>query len=332
MKFVILSDIHANYAALQAVLERLDWMSRSTGDGFHIRFLGDLLGYGPMQDALECINWLRFAPRAEWVPGNHDEWILKPDGGVRPEARVTLLAQRLLLQRPENQNAWEWFVENVTPVISGEKPSVRQDVIGNLTLGFSHASIMPSQERNSYLFPWQYPLLTRDSREFKQRIQTESSIVFLGHTHFPMLGQLVNDEVKFQSIKYGQPIHLEEGSFVGNPGSVGQPRDGDTRASFAICDAESHSITFYRVDYNYRQTCEKLRQEQDIKYRKHLLILDERKDLVRQLGLEWQDGATMEKISATYQKLMNYLETGDGGENTANFSRIYRHPQWDLEA
>jgi len=125
-----------------------------------------------------------------------------------------------------------------------------------------------------------------------------------------------------------------------NPGSIGQPRDGDPRTSFVILDMENRTITFHRVDYNTLQAREKLQCEQDIHHinranqpgLNHPLTRDERKELVRQLGLEWSHSTMLDKIVRAYQNLSNSLETGDGGEHTAHFRHIYRIPKWDLEA
>ena len=81
MRYAIITDIHANFHALQAVHE--DVLALRASDPvnpINYWFLGDLIGYGP--DPISCIRWLKSTSRVaeRWVPGNHDEWLVRPNG------------------------------------------------------------------------------------------------------------------------------------------------------------------------------------------------------------------------------------------------------------
>jgi predicted phosphodiesterase len=340
MKIAILSDIHANYCALQAVLQKLDWISQETGEGFAIRFLGDIVGYGPVLDAVECLDWLFNAPNMNWVPGNHDEWILSPNGGVRFEAKVSLLSQRLFFERPENKEIWAWFQNSVQPFLNVTNNSFLEEDQDGFRLVYSHASVVEGQERGAYLYPWQTPLILSNIRgyEVEKNVGSKKLIFFFGHTHFPMLAQLVKDKIKFRSIKYGVPIDLGNFTSVINPGSVGQSRDGDNRASFATIDTEVNTVTYYRVDYNKSSIVDRLNSEKIInstdrpnRPSNHPLTLDERKILLSKLGLE-ESNESLEKIKTAYVHLIQYIETGDGGDSTSNYLKVYAVPEFDLQS
>lgn len=338
MKYVILSDIHANYTALTAVLERLEWLRHATGEPLQFRFLGDVVGYGPVEDAVDCIKWLHYAPQMKWIPGNHDEWILTPNGGVRFSAKVTLLSQRILLQRLENEEEWNWLQEQVQPVIEGRQESHILESIDDYSLLFAHASVTSGGERDQYLFPWKSPLILRDLMETRTRLASDHFCLFLGHTHFPMLAQLKDGEIKFRSIKYGAPIPIDDGPAAINPGSIGQPRDGDPRAAYVLFDSDQRTVTFQRVDYDTWQVAEKLQRELNINKNNrvnrpalnHPLSRDERTTLSDLLDLRTPSVKLMKSVEDAYRGLMNTIQTGDGGTNTVKFSRIYTRPEADL--
>ena len=340
MKIAILSDIHANYAALEAVIQKLAWLEDETGETFTTRFLGDLIGYGPTIDTLACIRWLRECPNSNWVPGNHDEWIISPNGGVREEAKLTLLSQKIFLSKEENAEDWNWFNRKVSDVVEGKTAAIHTDETEDFFISYSHASIGKDDQRSTYLYPWQLPLIGMKLQGyFTQALPTApTNLVCVGHTHFPMLIQQDDTKVLLRSIKYGQPIDISSGKYMINPGSIGQGRDGDPRASFAIVDTEARTLVFHKVEYNRNLTIRKLNAESTLITRKQasnpsLLGLTKQdvdplyELLGYNLGIE-----SSEKIKKAYDRLVNHIATGDGGQLTQDFKRMYSIPEFDLTA
>lgn len=268
MYYAIISDIHANFAALQAVdqqVQRLRLQLRPIP--LRYWFLGDILGYGP--HPLECLEWLRFHSKVgeRWIPGNHDVEVVRLATSNRQgETNSSAQAQQSwkvhldLLQRPDNTTWWEWIQTEIERATSEEARSMVVEEHGSLTAVFVHASVPSGARRTQYLYPWTYyrTLMQNDmTRLWEQYGGTGRTVCLLhGHTHYPVLAQLATSEsgITFHPIRYGQPLTLGEGCYAINPGSVGQPRDGDPRAAFALLNVTEPSITFHRTMYDVNAT------------------------------------------------------------------------------
>jgi predicted phosphodiesterase len=222
MRYLILSDIHANLTALDASL------SAAKGRWEKAVCLGDVVGYGP--DPNEVIDRVR-ALEVVTIRGNHD----KASSGVadaddfNPVARAAALWTRNQL-RPDNQ---EWL----------EKLPQ-----GPLTVnGFSLVHGALNDEDEYVLAPAQALDTLADA---------PSAVTFFGHTHVQGGFFLRDDQVSMLQVKpEGKraytTVKIEPGAtYMLNPGSIGQPRDGDTRAAFAIADLPNNSVEFWRVPYN----------------------------------------------------------------------------------
>jgi len=226
MRTLIISDIHANLPALDAVIE-------DAGSFGQVWCLGDVVGYGP--DPNECIQRIASLPGIRCVKGNHDAAILGdiPVQAFNYEARASLRWLQSELH-PENKL---WL---------GELPE-RLELEG-VTL--AHAS-----PRNPV---WEYIMDIRAAEENMGEFATRVCLV--GHTHFPCLFQLeakTPDTIRRSLLPEDKPFSLEEKSIL-NPGSVGQPRDNDPRAAYLIFDDEDQRWTFRRVPYDIQQVQERI--------------------------------------------------------------------------
>jgi predicted phosphodiesterase len=215
MRFLVISDIHANLTALETVL-------LSAGNVDAVWCLGDVVGYGP--DPNECIARLSILPNLVCLQGNHDAAAVGalPLGSFNHEARTSI----------------EWLQGQLTPqsidFLSKLKPLLQE---GSVTL--AHAS--PRQPVLEYL------LDTFSAGENFAYFDTD--FCFVGHTHVPVL--FFNDGVNvgLQIPKPDVTFNLDT-RCIANPGSVGQPRDRDPRAAYAIFDDDLRTWQPHRVSYD----------------------------------------------------------------------------------
>jgi predicted phosphodiesterase len=228
MRALILSDIHANLEALNAVLE-----AAAPFDA--LWNLGDVVGYGGSPN--ETVALMR--ERAQFnVRGNHDRVCcgLTSALGFNPVARAAANWTREEMTK-ENR---EWLAAvRKGPIDLGEEAGVR-----GVTL--AHGS--PLNED-------QYILTMRDAWA---PLQAATAITFIGHTH--LQGGFWQKEHDWHEIRpryegrneaASWTLKVEPGTrYLINPGSVGQPRDCDWRAAFAIYDTDAGEVVFHRVPYD----------------------------------------------------------------------------------
>jgi predicted phosphodiesterase len=228
MRYLIISDVHANLTALNAVLEAADL---STVD--QVWCLGDVIGYGP--DPNECVERVREVATVCLV-GNHDWAVLgKLDiNDFNPEARRAVLWTRDVL----NDAAADYLGG-----LEGRMDSVHPD----FTL--AHAS-----PRHPI---WEYLLYPSTAAENFPHFTTRFCLV--GHTHKPVIFRQEQGQEEVMAlqpaINVPLPLARAEGvRFILNPGSVGQPRDNDPRAAYTIYDDEKGTLTYFRVPYDIQAT------------------------------------------------------------------------------
>lgn len=340
MIYVIVSDIHANYAALQAVLNKVSELRVQDSD-IRYWFLGDLLGYGPSEDAIECVRWLRHTsgiyPPDEvgrtrrWVPGNHDEWIVKQQGPARPEAIVTLLHQRTFLGN-QYHGDWAWFKREVREAIAEEQGTLLSDGDQNLMLVFTHAAVV--SRRIQYLRPWNKFDLMAAFGELNYRdkpLSSRTTCLIHGHTHLAVVIKVKDKSVTPLSIQYGKPIALQAGNYIINPGSVGHPRDGDPRASFAILNTDVPAVTFYRVPYPVKPVVNRLLAQGNTyagnKEAITYILSRNGNDLSSRACARY-----FEKLrNEIYPRLRREIEEGHGGEEEKWYQSIYTPTERGLE-
>jgi predicted phosphodiesterase len=230
MRYLILSDIHANVTALEAALEA------AKGRWDKVLCLGDVVGYGP--DPNEVIDRIRQLD-ALAIRGNHD----KAGSGIanaddfNPVARNVALWTRDQL-RPENQ---KWLEELPTGPVS----------VGGFSL--VHGAF---RDEDEYVFA--------PAQALEGLLDAPLPITFFGHTHLQGGFTLRDNKVGVLHFKPAadtpsSSLIIEPGTtYLLNPGSVGQPRDGDARAAYCIYDSAMRVVEFCRVDYDIRTVQDKI--------------------------------------------------------------------------
>lgn len=229
MRIGVIADVHANLLALEAVFAEAE----ALGVDEWI-CLGDLVGYGPQPR--ECLE--RCAERGvRSIVGNHEARLL----GL-PTARFNDMAEAAIRfaaeQIGEQGHAWVRSFGNIIEV-DGEAL-------------FCHGS---PEDRDAYLFGPSHMQLV-------SAVQAHS-LVFCGHTHY----QFVFDGKDL--LPLFEPIALEGRKLLVNPGSVGQPRDGDPRAAYAIWDRAERRLDLRRVEYDVH---EQVRRALDAGLPQHLAL------------------------------------------------------------
>lgn len=225
MRFAVLSDIHSNLAALQAVRAELPAVDE-------IWVLGDIVGYGPQPN--EVIGVLQ-AMGARSVLGNHDGAAIGTvdTGWFNPDA--------------ERAISWtgEVIDENSRAYLA-TLPEVR--VEGELTA--VHGS-----PRDPI---WEY--ITGPGVAAANLPAFETRVCLHGHTHVPIVYRSDDGQVGPVPATLDAPVSIRAGRSLVNPGSVGQPRDGNPAASYLVLDTEADSIQFRRVAYDIDATQKLMRQ------------------------------------------------------------------------
>lgn len=229
MRILIFSDIHANLPALEAVLA-------AAGETDAAWFLGDLVGYGPNPN--ECIQRIQELSSLVCLQGNHDAAAVGelPLDSFNPEARMSIDWLRRNLA--DDSRA---FLKELTP----------RAEVDEITL--VHAS--PRQPVLEYLL---------DTHSANQNFDYfEGLFCFVGHTHIPVHFTLNSNGsgTRMRVPKPNSQFQLEDRSIV-NPGSVGQPRDRDPRAAFAIFDTETNNWDYRRVEYDVERVQAQMRKAQ----------------------------------------------------------------------
>ena len=223
MRILIVSDIHSNLEAFRAVLDR------AQQGAFHLVWcLGDVVGYGP--DPGPCIELLR-EHEAICVAGNHD-------CAAVGKADIEMF-------NPYAAAACRWTEEQLTPAhrrYLEELPQVVQQSSFTLVHGSLRDPI------------WEYLLSCEAAAATFARCTTPHCLV--GHSHIPFSCQ---EGIGLRQFRGEAQVVLGPGRLIINPGSVGQPRDGDPRASYAVYDTEKQQVEHYRVEYDIAAVQGKMR-------------------------------------------------------------------------
>jgi diadenosine tetraphosphatase ApaH/serine/threonine PP2A family protein phosphatase len=225
MKYAIFGDIHANLEALQAVLKKC---TELRVDAYVC--IGDIVGYNA--SPCECVDLVRSLNPVAIVKGNHDE-------------EATNDSSRIGFNQQASQ-AIEWTREQLNP---SQKEWLRnlpykELIRPNITI--VHATLdMPQQ--------WGY-IFDRYNAEISMNYQF-TPLCFFGHTHVPVAYEKRTGMADPYEVIEVQPAH----KYLINTGSVGQPRDGDWRASFVIYDTTTRQITLQRVEYDIECSMARIR-------------------------------------------------------------------------
>ncbi|MDR0307339.1 MAG: metallophosphatase family protein [Chitinispirillales bacterium] len=228
MKYAVISDIHGNFEALNAVLKDIKKRRADI-----IICLGDVVGY--YSDPKSCIELVK-THAAHCVAGNHDCAAI----GMTDTSCFTYYAFAAIewTRQQLAQNEKEYL-------LSLPLTFERDDMF------FTHAS--PADPRKfTYVFPDNEDSISEVFKNLTHHIS------FIGHTHWPFILLKEADKVVLHS---GSTIEIrEECSYLINVGSVGQPRDYDHRSCYALYDTNKRTLTLRRVKYNYRVTQKKVRE------------------------------------------------------------------------
>jgi predicted phosphodiesterase len=221
MRVAVVSDIHSNLHALEAVLAELD---RDPPD--ELWCLGDIVGYGPRPN--ECCALVK--ERAEiCLAGNHDLAVcgdldLLDFGG---DAGIALAWTRGVLDAEADA-----FLAGLGP--AGMRAGV----------ALYHGSARDPV--------WEYVLSDDVARATIERAGVPLALV--GHSHVALMAAELDGAVGGGLAVAGTQLDLEGGNFLLNPGSVGQPRDGDARAAYLLLDLDTRRASFRRVEYDVART------------------------------------------------------------------------------
>ena len=224
MKYLILSDIHANREALSAVL---NFVLRKPWD--KVVFLGDLVGYGANPN--QTVDLVRGLKPLLAIRGNHDKVCSGIENGELFN-RVALEAAMWTRRKLTSPNLkWLRNLPEGPTVVDG-------------AFAISHGTPI---DEDAYIFG--------EIEALNVFRQTDFPVCFFGHSHFPVVFGLSPDAII--TVLTAAPsfrFRLRPGvRYLINPGSIGQPRDGNPSASFAIYDSEAKAVTIYRVPYKVEQ-------------------------------------------------------------------------------
>jgi predicted phosphodiesterase len=218
MKVAVISDIHANRQAFEAVLDAI-----AESEASEVWCLGDLVGYGADPDA--CVELAR-RHAAVCLAGNHDL-------AVTGELSLDEFSRGASL-------AAQWTREVISAenleFLSGLRPHSSEGAVG-----LYHAS--PRDPVWEYVLSALLAELCMD--------QQQQRVCLIGHSHVALSfvrreGELATGEPR----PYGTELDISTGEWLLNPGSVGQPRDGDSRAAWLLLDLDAWTATYQRTQYD----------------------------------------------------------------------------------
>jgi predicted phosphodiesterase len=227
MRYLVITDIHANIEALDVCLT--DAASRGYD---RTLVLGDIVGYGPDPNAV--IDRIAALNPAAIVRGNHDKIALGIDQAEGFNVSARAAAQWTLNELTPQHREW------LTKLPQG--PTVIDD-----SVEICHGSPLDEDE---YIF---------DELDARRAIDASTQRLCLyGHTHVALVFALAGRTIGLVTPP-SEGLALESDSkYLVNPGSVGQPRDSDPRAAYAIFDADAQRVEMYRIEYPVAQTQEKM--------------------------------------------------------------------------
>jgi putative phosphoesterase len=229
MRIAVVSDIHSNEDALDAVIREID---RQRVD--RVLHLGDLVGYNAEPE--KCIRWAR-EHTAAGVVGNHDAVVTGKASGEFFHAPALLAAR--------------WSAEHISPESLAYLSALPESHRFSDEILLVHGA--PSD-------PDRYLFLLEEAEEEVDMLPRGSPprVVFFGHTHIPVAyvrkkdGRTVSAPLEGLRVEEGETAML-------NPGSVGQPRDRNPHSSFLVFDTGSGEVSWIRVPYDVRSCQQKVR-------------------------------------------------------------------------
>lgn len=230
MKIIIISDIHSNYDALLEFEKRLRNIEFD-----EIWCLGDVVGYNAEPN--ECVEWVK--KNSKYIlMGNHDYAVLN--------------REEKFLFNEYARKAIEWT----------EKKLYHENKIflGTFKISLKIDEIFLVHSSPSAPLKWEYVFGIEEA--IHNFSFFEEKICFLGHTHIPSIFELKDEKLKMIYPEYKNEKFFyvldNNAKYIINPGSIGQPRDGDPRLSFCIFDEKNYAVEFFRFEYNIEEAARKV--------------------------------------------------------------------------
>lgn len=229
MRYLVVSDIHSNAPALEAVLQDAPPFDTMI-------CLGDIVGYGPNPNA--CVTRVQDFDLV-CLSGNHDQ--------------ATVGKADVLVFNRDAREALSWTQRRLTSqnlAFLGELPA-------SIALpGHEEVLLAHGSPRDPV---WEYLVDMTSAMQSFQRF--DFRMLMVGHSHLPLVFEWIGDQERLQVLRpeLNAPLHLDGRRLIFNPGSVGQPRDGDPRASYALLDLDEGVWTYHRVAYPVEITQERMR-------------------------------------------------------------------------
>jgi len=230
VRVAILTDIHANLPALEAVLTYID-----AADVEEIWCLGDVVGYGAQPD--DCAELVSDRCDLSLV-GNHDLAVI---GEIDTEVFSASAAAAVEWTQSNCEKKTIQFLKGLEPKDEGRE------------VGLYHAS-----PRDPV---WEYVLAVDQAKECMDEQSARVSVI--GHSHVALFfsdGVGPNGSPAGSQAEGGRELDLSEGRWLLNPGSVGQPRDGDPRGAWLELDTKGWRCTYHRVEYEIDRAAEAIRE------------------------------------------------------------------------
>ena len=229
MRILVLSDVHANLVALEAVLG-------DAGRVDDVWSIGDVVGYGPRPR--ECVEMVRILTPNVSVIGNHD-WACI--------GRLSL----------EDFNPVARFASYWTTTQLAAEHLQYLESLPNRVMDRDWTVVHGSPRHPIWEYIYNARVAALNFPAFDTRL------CLVGHTHVPLL---IREDEALANASPHHPgddtvVDLSSGRFIINPGSVGQPRDGDPRAAYAIFEPDAPRLTFRRVAYDVALTQAQMREE-----------------------------------------------------------------------
>ena len=222
MRYLVISDLHANLEALEAVLA-----ASAAAHCDRVLLLGDLVGYGA--DPNPVVDRIRGLPDVVVIRGNHD----KVAAGVESMEGFNHMAQLAI--------AWT-------------KAALTDDNRRYLAELAEGPIDIDDRVEICHGTPFDEDVYVFDDLDALRSIRTSRRPVCLyGHTHVPAAFELSGDELKLIGPPRGERFRIvlaDEGCYLVNCGSVGQPRDGDPRAAYGVLDTDARAMTVFRIQYD----------------------------------------------------------------------------------
>ena len=221
MKYAVLSDIHANYEALMAVLKKAEELG-----AIAYVFCGDLVGYGP--DPERCTQAVKKIKNFLAVMGNHDYAL-------------------------SHQEAHFWFSDYAKISLYYTLKNLSESSLRYInTFHRSFQGIHFAAVHGSFVDPLRDYLLT--SEQFVQNLPLwKGNLCFVGHSHIPFIMQTSPDMKPKIDVFLGKDVTIKlepNVRYMINPGSIGQPRDANCLASFGLVDTKANTFRLVRVEYD----------------------------------------------------------------------------------